>query len=1466
MKIKIGILPLLAAAAIVIGFMLFGGTVAFADTDAATGLAYTVTGSRATITGFDAPAGFDGNLVIPTTFGSISVTSIGDNAFTYGLSLASVTLPDGLSSIGDSAFAYCISLTSITLPDSLLSIGDNAFTFCPDLSNIILPDNLSSIGNSAFSYCSAIASITLPDSLTNISNNAFFSCIRLSSITFPNNITSIGNYAFAYCSDMTNIILPDSVANIGDGAFSNCQGLLSVTIPYNVTSISDNTFSYCRNLKSVTMPDSLISIGKQAFYLCSVLTSIIIPDSVKSIGDGAFGYCSAMTNITFPNSLVSIGNEAFLYCSSFTDIAIPDTVTSIGDGAFSLCSNLTNVAISNETGDLISIGDNAFYNCYKLASITLPESTKSIGKRAFYYCYSLTEIAIPNSVSYIGSFAFYCCSRLSNITLPDSITSIEANSFDSCDNLKSILIPIGVTIIGDGAFNYCRNLKSITLPDGVTIIGDFAFSQCSNLKDITLPDSIENIGDGAFYECDSLSNITIPSRIKKISDNAFANCTGLTNITIPNGVTNIGKYAFSLCINLTSITIPDSVTSIGAEAFYCSGIKSITIPDGVTSIDYYTFEQCSNLESIVLPDSVIYINDGAFSACIRLKIINLPDSLISIGSGAFDSCGNLSSITIPDSVTSINSYTFFNCSKLTNIIIPDNVTNIGLEAFSFCTNLVSITIPNAVTDIGNDAFLNCSPNLTIYSYPSSYAQTYAGNNGIVFFGLATINPTAATFDKNPTNRVDVSTIITWNDASSVTDVKKEGVSIGADAYSVTGSALAFNTTASALTIKKEYLATQSTGTLVLTVEFDRGMPATLTINISNTTPSNPPSGGGGSGGDGDTPPIIPPIINPIVPGFDKNIAARVDVSTTITWNDASSVVDIKKDGTSIGANSYSINGNTLTTKKEYLATQPIGSLVLTVEFDRGTPVTLTIEISDTTPAPINSASINPASASFDKNTANRADVSTAITWNDASAVTDVKKAGVSIGSNAYGISGSTLTIRKDFLATQATGSLALTVEFDRGTPATLTISISDTTQEPSGPPTGDGGGGGGGLPPAAPPAVNPAPAAADKLSPTVSVDRASGTAAASVSGDELNKAFDAAKAGSDGVKTIKIEIPETAGVNSYVLQLPSSVLSSMGTDRQIELKSAAVGIKLPGNMLQGTGFASSGNVGISIGKADVSKLPQEVQDDIGSRPVVELKLTQGNKTVEWNNPDAPVTVSVPYVPTAEELNNPEHIVIWYIDGAGNAVSIPSGRYDAAAGAVVFTTTHFSRYAVAYVTTTFDDLGSAAWAKNQIEMLASKGIMIGASEKEFTPQAKITRSDFMYSLIRALGADAEVEMNFDDIDKDAYYYKEIGIAKKLSITSGTGNNGFSPDSAITRQDMMVLTDKALKLVKKLKLQGPASELEKFTDRSLIASYAADSIASIVKEGLIVGSDGGINPLGSTTRAEAAVFLYKIYNKY
>ncbi|HNT02899.1 MAG TPA: YDG domain-containing protein, partial [Bacillota bacterium] len=386
----------------------------------------------------------------------------------------------------------------------------------------------------------------------------------------------------------------------------------------------------------------------------------------------------------------------------------------------------------------------------------------------------------------------------------------------------------------------------------------------------------------------------------------------------------------------------------------------------------------------------------------------------------------------------------------------------------------------------------------------------------------------------------------------------------------------------------------------------------------------------------------------------------------------------------------------------------------------------------------------------------------------------------------------------------------------------------------------------------------------NSITSAASVDSETGTVTAVLNESAINNALTESQDDGQGVDTVDIKIPKTTGANYYVTELPATVLTGNNTTR-IEINSELGTITLPGNMLGDEGAYGIDNVGLSIGTVDKSAIDEKVRTQIGDKPVIELKLKSKEGTISWNNPDAPVTVSIPYTPTEKELSDPEHITVWYIDGEGNVIEVPTGRYNPVTGMVTFSTTHFSNYAVVYVTKTFDDLENAAWGKKSIEVLASKGVMKGVSEKEFEPQSNITRADFLYSLIRTLGVEARFDGNFDDISKDDYYYKEIGIAQRMGITKGTGNNKFNPEESITRQDMMVLTERALRMFKRIEAQGAASDLDKFADKSLIADYAVNSVASVVKEGLIVGSGDGVNPLGNTTRAETAVFLYRIYNK-
>jgi len=352
-----------------------------------------------------------------------------------------------------------------------------------------------------------------------------------------------------------------------------------------------------------------------------------------------------------------------------------------------------------------------------------------------------------------------------------------------------------------------------------------------------------------------------------------------------------------------------------------------------------------------------------------------------------------------------------------------------------------------------------------------------------------------------------------------------------------------------------------------------------------------------------------------------------------------------------------------------------------------------------------------------------------------------------------------------------------------------------------------------------------------------------------------------------GAYDLQVECPP--GAKSYSIDLLGNALSRSGTDGMLVVDTGICTVSIPSNMLAGQTVPGTAPVKLIIESGDKDALPEDVKEAVGDRPLIRLSLHIQGEAAAWSNPDAPVTISIPYEPSDEELQNPEAITVWYIDGDGNPVAVPSGRYDASTGTVTFTTTHFSDYAVVFVEKSFEDLQGVSWAKKQIEALASKGIIKGTSETTFSPSANVTRADFLVLLVRTLGLSAREAGTFVDVLPSDYYHDAVGIAKSLGITDGVDAVRFAPGASITRQDMMVLAARALKLVGKLPaMSTPASvssALDKYSDASDIDSYAVDCIASLVNAELIGGDNGRINPKGNATRAEAAVFLYRVYRR-
>ncbi|MEW5922131.1 MAG: immunoglobulin domain-containing protein [Bacillota bacterium] len=365
-------------------------------------------------------------------------------------------------------------------------------------------------------------------------------------------------------------------------------------------------------------------------------------------------------------------------------------------------------------------------------------------------------------------------------------------------------------------------------------------------------------------------------------------------------------------------------------------------------------------------------------------------------------------------------------------------------------------------------------------------------------------------------------------------------------------------------------------------------------------------------------PILSATISPTTATFDKNPANQADVSTTITWNDAASVADVKNAGVSVGVAVYDVSGNTLTIKKEFLATQPTGSLVLTVEFDKGDAATLTITVQDTTQPNGSTPPTWPAGSTLTASGTTK--TGTTLTWTPA--VDDM-------GVTGYRLFQDNLLI-KTFTGTVYSCDVT---GLSPSTTYTFKVQAGDADGNWTDGPTvtvrtdsyGSGGDNSGGSESgtSAAPTYKALVSGTEIKESTLPVNVNTDTGSATTDMGTLVKDIFA------GTGTTVLNVPSIPGVNSYTLGMPAASLSDSQGEGALTFSTGAGSITIPAGMLAGIAGTEGSSAGITIAKGDKSGLPAEVQAAIGDRPIIQLTLTLDGVQTEWNNPDAPVTVSIP---------------------------------------------------------------------------------------------------------------------------------------------------------------------------------------------------------------------------------------------
>lgn len=367
--------------------------------------------------------------------------------------------------------------------------------------------------------------------------------------------------------------------------------------------------------------------------------------------------------------------------------------------------------------------------------------------------------------------------------------------------------------------------------------------------------------------------------------------------------------------------------------------------------------------------------------------------------------------------------------------------------------------------------------------------------------------------------------------------------------------------------------------------------------------------------------------------------------------------------------------------------------------------------------------------------------------------------------------------------------------------------------------------------------------------------------------DVVNKALEEAiMAGNNVVPGVEVEITAPVGTTEIQTSLPEGAFSDLENSNITELKIATPlgSVTFDKRSLQTLSEGTDDGIKITIGKVDAETLSEAARQKIGNRPVYRFSVTNPDGDITISEFGGNVTVSVAYTPQLGEDTNA--IVIYHINEKGVPEIVSNGVYDPATGTVIFTTNHFSVYALGYNKLSFSDVAENAWYNNAVEFIAAREITVGFGNGKYNPDSKLTRGDFLVLLMNAydINPDANPGDNFTDAG-NTYYTGYLAAAKRLNVSDGIGNNRFAPDSEITRQEMLTMLYNALKVIDMLPEGNTGNTISDFSDAGQIATWAADAMTMMVETGTVNGSNGMLSPTDTTTRAEIAQVLYNLMSK-
>lgn len=342
-------------------------------------------------------------------------------------------------------------------------------------------------------------------------------------------------------------------------------------------------------------------------------------------------------------------------------------------------------------------------------------------------------------------------------------------------------------------------------------------------------------------------------------------------------------------------------------------------------------------------------------------------------------------------------------------------------------------------------------------------------------------------------------------------------------------------------------------------------------------------------------------------------------------------------------------------------------------------------------------------------------------------------------------------------------------------------------------------------------------------------------------------------------KEVKVVIyAPTSAVPTVKAEVPLSVLKSLvASNKPFTIHAGKTEISIPHNILKDMEAATSSKASIivTLAKDAVNVVQGKVLSDVYDFTITVEKNGESSNVSLFSKP-----IEVKIAVDSASVKDKRKVAAYFMHEKTGTFEYVGGKYEN--GKVVFQTYHFSKFVILETNKTFIDI-QKYWAQDEIEVLASRSITTGKTNTMFSPAGNITRAEFTVLIARALNLPLKsYEGAFKDVAKSKEWaYPGIEAAYRAGIVKGKTKDRFDPEGLITREEIAVMTIRAIQYQDDSLLLN-LDTTKTFVDDSKIGTFAKDAVNKSAALGIVKGrTNKTFDPKANVTRAEAAVILYR-----